>query len=376
MARKKKIRILISAWAGTRNTGDNAIFMGEVRAIRKYVPKAEITAFTQNIDNYIIDKLSIRSVSNRFSNLLQIINEIISCDIFILGGGGLIQEKTSIFTIFHHCYKTILAGLYKKKIIAYSLGIEKIKSKFNKIILSLAFKNAKIIMVRDKKSKKNLLDINKDLEGKIKVTADCALNLFSGKKQNKSSSKIGICVRDWFIYNKYLTVNISRKISTIIKQDKHNCFIKKMTHCIQKLIEEGYSINLIPFEGVRDEEAIQKIALNLKGPYKVIKWHSDPRIMCKIISEMDLIVGMRLHSLVLGAAMEKKLISINYSEKVKSFMDSLGLYDNQFSLLFQSEKFIKKIEIEIMKKSIDYKAKLSELRCRERENIMLLKKNI
>lgn len=370
------MNILISAWSGTRNTGDNAIIIGEIKTIREYFPESKISVFTQNIDNRIINRLKLRKIDNRLLRIFSISKEIKNNDVFILGGGGLIQDRTSFMTIFHHLYKVMLAKHYNKTIVCYGLGVEKIHFWFNRLLTRIALRNVDLICVRDKESRDELINLDKKFYSTVKVTGDCSLNLPFKKNKIKyrKNKKIGICLRDWYIYSRFLTVNISMKLNRIFRNSKNKRFIDEIVALAKELSDE-YEVHLIPFEGKRDEEVIKKLIKRIGKKINIIshKWEPYPEDTFRLISDMDIIIGMRFHSLVFGAIAGKKLISLNYSGKNRNFMNKLGLKKNQFDPYTKRVHIINKVKEESIKKDINYNKVLNQMTISAEDNAKLFK---
>ena len=57
----------------------------------------------------------------------------------------------------------------------------------------------------------------------------------------------------------------------------------------------------------------------------VLQKNYTPLETMGILKNVDMIVGMRLHSLIMGAAMQKPVIALSYDPKVTSFMNLLRL---------------------------------------------------
>jgi len=371
--RRKKINVLISAWFGTRNIGDEAILISEVTSIRRALPDANITVFSQKFNDANIERLDVKTVSNRFSNFFGIVQAIKSTDIFIFGGGGLIQDDSSIFNILCQIYKIWLATIFGKTTFFFGLGVGPVKFFANRLLLkTLNNKNIRHITVRDEVSRITLGKCSRGLLEKTSVTMDTVINfpLHETSNNNRETRNIGIALKDWFINYPFVSSNMAIRINKLfgIKQRKRVRFTLKIASLIDSLCEEGYRVHLIPMEGIRDE-GFQKEILELCGNSPTIeKWSPCVYDTVALIDKMDLVIGMRLHSLILAAVLGKKIVSLNYSGKVRVFMDMLSLKDNQFDLDFDLDKIIELINREFSFEGVSYSERLEKLQDYERLN--------
>jgi polysaccharide pyruvyl transferase WcaK-like protein len=60
----------------------------------------------------------------------------------------------------------------------------------------------------------------------------------------------------------------------------------------------------------------------------LVRTQFAPRDMKAILGLMDLVVGVRLHSLILASSMNVPTISIGYSSKIRAFVKLLGREDD------------------------------------------------
>jgi polysaccharide pyruvyl transferase WcaK-like protein len=59
----------------------------------------------------------------------------------------------------------------------------------------------------------------------------------------------------------------------------------------------------------------------------IINHDSDFRYFLSLLSVSDVLIGMRLHSLIIATMLGIPFVPISYSEKVKSFLELVGLDD-------------------------------------------------
>jgi polysaccharide pyruvyl transferase WcaK-like protein len=63
----------------------------------------------------------------------------------------------------------------------------------------------------------------------------------------------------------------------------------------------------------------------MKEKYFLLKENYTPEETLCIYKAVDMVMGMRLHSLVMAAVVEKPLVAVSYDPKVNRFMEQLGI---------------------------------------------------
>ena len=117
-------RVLVSGYIGFNNFGDEAIFY----ALSSHLKALgyDISALCGNVDE-VRQKYGVEA--HYFKDFKTILKEISKCDILISGGGSLLQNKTSNFSLFYYLGIILLAKLFNKKTIIFAQGIEPIVGK-------------------------------------------------------------------------------------------------------------------------------------------------------------------------------------------------------------------------------------------------------
>ena len=92
--------------------------------------------------------------------------------------------------------------------------------------------------------------------------------------------------------------------------------------------EKGYEIIAIPFEQLRDndEQYLNTIKdkVQNKNLFHVQKYSLDINKIFDLYVNANLVIGMRLHSIILAHKFNKPFIALSYSEKVSGFCASIG----------------------------------------------------
>jgi polysaccharide pyruvyl transferase WcaK-like protein len=118
--------------------------------------------------------------------------------------------------------------------------------------------------------------------------------------------------------------------------------IKSISRALDFLVESyNVRIDFIPMRTVSyddDREMAQEIVKHMKRKEETapgLHLHSSSPAVAEFIGMVEqstLMIGMRLHSLILGAAAGVPVIGLEYMPKVKAFMESIGMQEFSHSL--------------------------------------------
>lgn len=306
-------KILLSGYYGFSNAGDEAMLTAIVGALAKEVTKENITVITGN-PNITTIRHNVNSI-HRF-NLFKIIKAMSSSNLLVSGGGSLLQDVTSKKSLYYYLTILFLAKLMGKKVMLYAQGIGPINSSFGRKLTGVICKKIDLITVRDDGSYEELqrLGIKKE---KIIVTADAVFalekapnsighNILKKYRIRKDKKIIGISVRNW-------------KNSEI--------FIQEFALAAEKLKNEhNAQIVFIPMQFPEDIKISEKVIELMQDKKDIFVLKSDftTKEYLAIISQMNLVIGMRLHALVFAALTGVKFFGVSYDPKIDRFLDSFN----------------------------------------------------
>ena len=306
--------ILISGYYGFDNIGDESILRTLVTSLREHIPGCSLTVLSHNPDS-TREKYGVEAV-DRMSPM-AILRAVKKCDMLISGGGSLLQDVTSSKSLHYYLAIIRCALLFRKKVFIYSQGIGPIDRPGNRRAAAKVLRRVDGIVVRDERSAALLEEIG-IARGRAVITADPVIRM------KKPDSGVGaqILQKAGVSLGGRLTVGWA-----IREKDRDSRFVAEILRSIRWL-KEKYNAQsvLIPFHYEEDGEVCRHIAAQLPDDTAVClneKYLSED--MLSIIGNMDLLVGVRLHSLIYAAIMGVPLIGISYDPKCTAFLNSVGL---------------------------------------------------
>ena len=194
----KPLKITLACGDESNNIGDEAILASTINILKTKYPLSEITVFANDPGTisarYKVKTLpkgeTIRSLIGGF---LKTVKEIKNSNLFIWGGGQLVQDTSSQLYIPNHIWRFTLALILKKKVIAFAIGASPLKTGFSRYLIKKHLEKAQKISVRDHESKETLINIGINPD-KVQVLYDPALSLkqFDKEKGKKLMQELGI----------------------------------------------------------------------------------------------------------------------------------------------------------------------------------------
>lgn len=303
-------KIVLSGYYGFNNLGDEAVLYSILRTLRTAKPDLRFTVLSN--DPVKTKKAYNVDAVNRWS-MKEVFRALMQCDLLISGGGSLLQDTTSPKSLLYYLGVVFLAKLLRKKVIYYAQGVGPINSYLGQKLVPLVSNMVDIIAVRDQDSK-NLLQQLQVKKPPIYVKADAVLGLYRKEIERKSGqnllirngidltnkgSMIGIAVREWQGLSGYLKV---------------------VAQLADELIRKGFCVLLLPMHFPEDVTASRELARLMEEEPILIKEQCSVIEMLGLIGELDLMIGMRLHSLIMAAVMGVPSVGISYDPKVDSFL--------------------------------------------------------
>src|SRR5665648_329831 len=130
---KTAAKIMISGYYGFNNTGDEAILKSMVGAFKKKIPQIKITVLSrsplQTSQTYQVKAI------NRL-HLIDIMLCLRDTDLFISGGGGLLQDSTGKgWSILYYLGLILVAKIVKVPVMIYAQGIGPVNKQINKKLI-------------------------------------------------------------------------------------------------------------------------------------------------------------------------------------------------------------------------------------------------
>ena len=319
---KTIVKIMISGYYGFNNTGDEAILTSMVRAFKERIPQIKIAVLSQD-PLQTSQAYQVKAI-NRL-HLISILNCLRDTNLFISGGGGLLQDSTGKgWSILYYLGLILVAKIVKVPVMIYAQGIGPVSKQINKKLMKWILNKVDLITVRDNSSKELLENLGV-VRPSIYVNSDPSFLL--RRKDTKDTIDIMdkyTHIRELIYSNSHSVVGISVREYKENREDLKEIFAKVADYLI-----ENYKAKIIflPFkfdEDVCISEEILSLMKN-KNQANVLRTRLEPEELLSLLYRLSLMVGVRLHSIIFSTMADIPFIALNYDPKVKNFVESLGL---------------------------------------------------
>ncbi|MDN5331893.1 MAG: hypothetical protein PWP45_1118 [Tepidanaerobacteraceae bacterium] len=346
--------VVISGYYGFDNLGDEAVLHAIISALRQEAPGIEITVLSNN-PTKTEELHGIKSVSRW--NLIEILSSIKKADMLISGGGSLLQDVTSPASLLYYLGVIFLAKALRKKVFIYAQGFGPVKRKWARVLTKNLLQRVEFITLRDEDSAEELKSLGVK-RPPIVVTADPVMGL----DVSHIEKKLGASVLE------QVGTEINRPLVgfALRRWKKEESYLASVADCADRLLDDGVLPVFIPFHMPDDLEVSRAILQKMKRKGAVlIEEQLTPDEMISLISNLTLIVGMRLHSLIMASVVEKPVLGISYDPKVERFLRMISDVPAMNCEDVSAEKLYSLIKSRIKQGlTSNERLKIAELRCR------------
>ncbi len=324
-------RVLISGWFGRDNLGDEAILECEIESIRSSIPRAEITVISQNPSRvreiHGVESIAFHHSPRRPLGYISRVKELLSSDVFLLGGGGFLSDWQSPNVPEIWLRTPLQAKRLGSKTMAYGIGAGPISTPEGKKWTRKVLNRFDAIAVRDQTSRQVLENAGVSIS--IEVTADPAVLLPPPSRAVVSNilSNEGIPLKEDIIGLAAAPIFQSESLWPGCRE-KYVRYRKTLVNLIQYVERDiGMSVLLIPMdrevdlpflEGLRSECDSQDRVHLVKGAYR-------PREIHGLIGHLKLLIGGRFHSVLFGVTSKIPTVGISSHHKIRDFLVDVGL---------------------------------------------------
>lgn len=310
----KTTKLLIAGYHGFGNCGDEAILQAMVKNIRALPVDLDITALS-NKPEFTKTEYKVNSVQ-RFS-AFAVLDAIRKSDVVLSGGGTLLQDGTSTRSLMYYLAIIKTAKLFGKKVMVYANGIGPVNGKHNRRLVKAVLKSVDVITLREKLSEADLRSIGVDRPD-ITVTADPAFTL-----QSVTDERARQILADEGVPTDKQTVGVS--VRAWNKAKYGDDYVKKLAEACDRLAEQGKTVVLLPMEYPRDLEISQKLVDCMQQKAYMLKNRYNPSEILGLVGCFDLMISMRLHTLIFAAVKNVPMLGVIYDPKVEYYLKELEM---------------------------------------------------
>ncbi len=293
-----QIQAVICGYYGKGNGGDEAL----LASLLQMLPTSVTPLVLSGNPAETRKRYGVQSCARM--SAVQVLKAIRQSDVFIWGGGSLIQDATSAVSPLYYAGLMGLARQLGLTTIAWAQGIGPLQHNLTRRVARLSFSGCAAVSVRDRGSAALL----SEWQIPCIQAPDPVWALDSKPVKglwDLPAPRVAVILRSHPTLTPERLANLTRALIT---------FQKATQTCIL----------LIPFQASQDLSIAQSIQSQLPGPNHLFRIE-DPRELKGLFRGVEMAIGMRYHSLIMAAAEECRCFALSYDPKVSQLMAELNL---------------------------------------------------
>ena len=316
--------VLIGGYYGANNLGDEAILQALIRALKERSARIIVASFQPEHTARFYDVQAVH-----WRNVPSLAQAVMQSNLVVIGGGGLFMDYWGVdpATYFRPDHAGIttygtLALLAQAWGVPYALvgvGVGPLFTENGREETRRILQHATHIIFRDSESQETALSLG--VSGPHSVATDLAFALEPSPQERRQVqwllSRLGLGVRQ----RPLLCISLRYWDRPSLPRE----WVPRLAQGLRLFLRKHpFEILLVPFqvdlEGkvTNDREVLSLLARHL-FPYHPLWWsHSlSPLQTLALMGHCDLVIGMRLHSLIFAFSQATPALAVEYDPKVR-----------------------------------------------------------
>lgn len=280
------MKITVSGYYGFHNTGDEAIALAISRELRA---RGHSPLLLSHAPDHT--RRAYGCASSARMNPVALLRSLLGAQMLWSGGGGLLQDKTSVRNLTYYLALIRGAHLLGRRVVVFNQSIGPLSLEGGARVARVLNQRRTNIIVRDRAS----LETLQHLGVQARLGGDPALLLSPGATVQRDRNTVLLAPRG----------DVSDA----------NAGLKELTRSLR---QKGRRVVALSFHPSVDDRAAYSL-----GADEVIST-SDPVTALDTIAAAGYVVGVRLHALILAAAAGVPFVGVSYDPKVAGFCADAG----------------------------------------------------
>ncbi|HEY9768288.1 MAG TPA: polysaccharide pyruvyl transferase CsaB [Coleofasciculaceae cyanobacterium] len=306
-------KAVLCGYYGMGNAGDEALLLSLLQMLPESVVPIVLSGDPQTTKR----QYGVASCHRKSS--LAILKALQQSDVFIWGGGSLMQDSTSLASPVYYAGLMALAQQRGLKTIAWAQGIGPLNKSFTRWLTKQVLLGCDAVSVRDTASAELLTSWQ--IEPLIAPDPVWAL---------ESETPLEFPDTD-------------KPIVAVVLRSHPLLTAARLTTLVQAIQDFQAQTNtfilLIPFQPAQDNAIAEQIAVQLEQDFTIMSM-TNPKQLKGLFKNVKMAIGMRLHSLIMAAAAECSCFVLSYDPKVTQLMSELNLPGYELANLPQEPQII------------------------------------
>lgn len=297
-------RFLISGYYGFGNLGDEALLDVIVAQLRARYPGAPIDVLSADPAGTTA-RLGVEATPR--ADLGAVRRAIDRADVVLSGGGGLLQNVTSLRSLLYYAGIIRSAVRAGKRTMIFGQSIGPLDL-IGRAVVRVCCGDIAAATVRDERSQRLLASLLPKV--RVERTADPVF-LFEPESEPLDLTKEGLAGDGPLV-----VVSVRRWQNT-------EATIALLTAAVDHLaLEHGAQVAFLPLGGASDAEVSSTVIRRARSAPLLLPAVTLGQA-AQVIARAQLVIGMRLHALIIAARLGIPFTAIPYDPKVTSLLDDL-----------------------------------------------------
>jgi polysaccharide pyruvyl transferase CsaB len=304
--------VVISGYYGFGNLGDEAILEVLLNDLRSLVPAEDIVVLSAN-PMQTHSTFAVHAVDRwDAQNFFALLN---NSRLLISGGGGLFQDVRSPGSAIYYGAQIVTARWLGVPVLIYAQGIGPLNTVIGKVAARSSFACATKILLRDDESvrlvRRNwLLDAERTADPvwaleQSDLPASTRAFMDSLKAEAGSNLLIGLSLRESVYMSESQLVDLA--------------------NCLHEQTPPGAIFLCLPLQADQDAKVLETVAGALRAQGRDVRFLRPeplkrPSQWLNLMSYFSVVVGMRLHALIMALKVGVPVVGINYDPKVQRLL--------------------------------------------------------
>lgn len=328
----KPYNIVISGWYGQLNAGDDAIldvFVQQATA-RSDCKVTVLSESPENLPPTPRRRALMHPVAFGRGALAVILKGVMwrhmkvirDCDLFVLGGGGLLRDNTNWRNLVRLLDEIWIARLFGRKTMLYAIGIGPFKTRLGKWLIGASVRMCDLITVRSERCATLLREIGVPAE-RIHVVADPAFLLASEAPQDTHIRALFSPARKKIGF--YPTF-------ALLMGHHHEGQLKQLAAGLDALVDShGVEIVAVPMSVLDDGFDDVRVARLVQGFMRhpeamtIYEGRLSAQELKWVTAQALMNVTVRLHAMIFSLGAETPVVAVNYEPKVANVFSDFGM---------------------------------------------------
>ena len=301
----KRGDVVLCGYYGCGNIGDDALLRSAISRAQKSFPKYSVSALTAR-GRRDEDRFGVRCVKRKS---LAALAEISHAQIFVFGGGTLLQDITSKRSLLYYIFLLRYAQRKGARCELWGNGIGPLRVRFLRLLVSRALRGCAYIGVRDVRSGLCVRALTNNACVLPVLEEDLAANT-----STSSDARTSFLLNSLGIRENAPFIAIAVKGSRI--KEKDSVELSRLLDVLKMLKRSEHTLLFVEFFPREDANLTQKLANRFGG--KIVKDLSASD-MIGIFSRAKLVCASRFHALVFARAANTPYLAFGTDPKITAF---------------------------------------------------------